>query len=985
MMATFTFGLICGVFFIHMLSMQLSRLFYTLFFILLSLSHILAGEISFSESLTDDESTGISQFKVYTHTISGGAETTINGVEFDRLDNSQTPSDFEWEVSSVKNQLTNNNGGWDPFSGGVEGPGLQSLLGSFTFNNNGDPGSNQTFTLSGLTPGQEYEAKLYCRKWSDGSERTQEVTFTAGDQTSDSVLFAEDRPEEDPILVSSRDSAYYISYTYTADAAGSLSIRFDVTGAQATGSFHMYGMSNEVIGDPVFLITADNDEFVYEIEEDGLVSKLIGSYDGETEEAEFTLVEGDGDDDNSLFKIVDDELRAGSFDFSSADDGTEYFVRIRGKGLESEESGETQLIFRLIGEKEPTPFTFVGPLTDDESSGISSENDYTHAISGGGAENVNGVEFELLNANVTPDNFSWEVSSIKNQLDNNNGGWDVGASGVTGQGLLDLLGSFTFNNDGAVGSNQTFTLSGLESGATYEVRLYMRKWDNATQRQQLVEFTSGDLTDSITFSEDHPELEPIEMQFRDEAFYMSYSYTAGASGELSIKFNVAEDATQGAPGSFHMYGLTNQVLLPSDDDDNDGLPDVWEEKYGVDDPEGDDDNDGLTNADEYEYKTRPDKADTDGDGLNDSKEINDTETNPLLADTDKDGLNDGVETNTGSFVSANDTGTDPNNADTDGDNFTDGYEINVNSNPNDAEDLPQLPEGFSMAVLTDDESSGIDAANEYTHAISGGGVESVNGVDFELLNNNSTPENFEWEVSSVKNQIDNNNGAWDTVGGGVTGEGLLGLLGSFTFNNDGNPGSNQTFTLTGLVPGETYENRLYMRKWADNTSRTQELTYTAGDQEPNSIIFSEDHPELPPFSFLSRDVGWYLGYTYTADDSGTLSIRCDVLATPDGVEGAPGSYHMYGMTNQVSSAPVQLQITEILYDAELPQISIKFNSRPGAIYAIDFSTNLKDVDSDGGWAELDDGVFSEGKETTFVDDFIVGSERTVFYRVREVE
>ena len=90
MMATFTFGLICGVFFIHMLSMQLSRLFSTLFFILLSLSHILAGEISFSESLTDDESTGISQFKVYTHTISGGAETTINGVEFDRLDNSQT-------------------------------------------------------------------------------------------------------------------------------------------------------------------------------------------------------------------------------------------------------------------------------------------------------------------------------------------------------------------------------------------------------------------------------------------------------------------------------------------------------------------------------------------------------------------------------------------------------------------------------------------------------------------------------------------------------------------------------------------------------------------------------------------------------------------------------------------------------------------------------------------------------------------------------
>ena len=969
----------------HDIIMSLFRFFSGAITLVLSLSSIFAGEISFSEDLTDDESSGISSFKVYTHTISGGAAATINGVEFDLLDGNQTPSEFDWEVSSVKNQLQNNNGGWDPFGGGVEGPGLQSLLGSFTFNNDGDPGSNQTFTLTGLTPGQEYEARIYCRKWSDGSERTQEVTFTAGDQSSDSILFAEDRPEEDPVGVSFRESAYYISYTYTADAAASLSIRFDVTGAQGTGSFHMYGLSNEVLGDPIFMVSSETDEFVYEVEENGVISKLIGSYDGETEETEFTLVEGDGDDDNSLFRIVDDELRAGRFDFGSAEDGTLYYVRIKGRGLESEEEGETELVFTLIGEQEPTPFTFVGPLTDDDSSGISPENDYTHAISGGAAENVNGVEFEALNVNVTPDNFSWDVSSIKNQIDNNNGAWDVGASGVTGQGLLDLLGSFTFNNDGAVGSNQTFTLSGLESGGVYEIRLYMRKWANDTQRQQLVEFTSGETTDSITFSEDHPELEPIEMQSRDEAFYMAYAYTAGANGELSITFNVVDDGIQGAPGSFHMYGLTNQILQSSDDDDNDGLPDVWEEKYGVDDPEGDEDNDGLSNADEYEYKTRPDKADTDEDGLNDAKEINITETNPLKADTDKDGLNDGVETNTGVFVSVNDTGSDPNNADTDGDNFSDGYEINSNSNPNDAEDLPQLPSGFSIALLTDDESSGISPENEYTHTISGGGVETVNGVDFELLDANSTPENFNWEVSSVKNQLDNNNGGWDLGASGVTGQGLLDLLGSFTFNNDGNAGSNQTFTLTGLTPGETYENRLYMRKWSNDTARTQEITFTAGDQESNSIIFSEDHPELPPFSFSSREVGWYLGYTYTADDSGTLTIRCDVLATPEGVQGAPGSYHMHGMTNQVSSAPVELQITEIIYDSELPQIEITFNSRPGAIYAVDFSTNLKDVDSDGGWAELDDGVFSEGKQTTFVDDFVVGSERTVFYRVREVE
>ena len=36
------------------------------------------------------------------------------------------------------------------------------------------------------------------------------------------------------------------------------------------------------------------------------------------------------------------------------------------------------------------------------NSGISADNTYTHAISGGGAETVNGVDFELLDANTTP-------------------------------------------------------------------------------------------------------------------------------------------------------------------------------------------------------------------------------------------------------------------------------------------------------------------------------------------------------------------------------------------------------------------------------------------------------------------------------------------------------------------------------------------------------------------------------------------------------
>ena len=198
----------------HDIIMSLFRFFSAVITLVLSVVSIFAGEISFSEDLTNDDSTGISSLNVYSHAISGGSEVTINGVNFEQLDSNQTPSNFDWEVSSVKNQLQNISG-WNPLSGGVEAIGLQSLLEAFTYNSDGNPGSNQTFTLTGLTPGQEYEARIYCRKYSDGSERTQEVTFTAGDQGSDSILFAEDRPEEDPVGVFSRDSAYYISYTYT--------------------------------------------------------------------------------------------------------------------------------------------------------------------------------------------------------------------------------------------------------------------------------------------------------------------------------------------------------------------------------------------------------------------------------------------------------------------------------------------------------------------------------------------------------------------------------------------------------------------------------------------------------------------------------------------------------------------------------------------------------------------------------------------------
>lgn len=65
-----------------------------------------------------------------------------------------------------------------------------------------------------------------------------------------------------------------------------------------------------------------------------------------------------------------------------------------------------------------------------------------------------------------------------------------------------------------------------------------------------------------------------------------------------------------------------------EDIDEDGLPNEWEEKYGLDpknanDVNQDPDFDRLTNKKEYEYGTDPKNADTDGDGYKDGAEVQD--------------------------------------------------------------------------------------------------------------------------------------------------------------------------------------------------------------------------------------------------------------------------------------------------------------------------------------------------------------------------
>jgi len=210
--------------------------------------------------LTDDASTGISTGNTYTHTISGGSEATVNGVTFEALTSSTTPANFAWETGpNNKGQIGGNNGDWVPATGGVTGPGIQGLLGGFTFSPNGDTSpASQTYSLTGLNIGETYDTRLYIRVWdTEGSSRPLDLSFTHGAESDSGGTVPEDRPSL--VLEGGNDhQAYYVNYQFTA-LATQLDITADVSaaGGAGSGSAHMYALSNQVaIPEPTSLALA---------------------------------------------------------------------------------------------------------------------------------------------------------------------------------------------------------------------------------------------------------------------------------------------------------------------------------------------------------------------------------------------------------------------------------------------------------------------------------------------------------------------------------------------------------------------------------------------------------------------------------------------------------------------------------------------------------------------------------------------------------
>ncbi|CAN5347915.1 hypothetical protein BH23VER1_BH23VER1_20890 [soil metagenome] len=375
----------------------------------------------------------------------------------------------------------------------------------------------------------------------------------------------------------------------------------------------------------------------------------------------------------------------------------------------------------------------------------------------------------------------------------------------------------------------------------------------------------------------------------------------------------------------------------------------------------------------------------DGDSLSDFEEYAISRgpfpiIDPTSPDSDGDGLEDGDE------YAGTDTRqpTNPTAPDTDGDFYWDGYEFDNGSDPNNVNSLPPLPPGIDIIPLTDDASSGVDPSNVYTHTISGGGAATINGVFFEELSPALTPTNFIWDAPGNKDAIPPiRNEDWIPENGGVTGPGLLDLLGGFTYSPQGaEPGSAQTFTLTGLVPGQTYDLRLYIRKWdTQGSGRPIEIVVTNGADPiiltPPSGGIPEDRPRFLP-GLPNDDAAYILSYPYTAE---TTELAMDTNV-PFSAPANSGSFHLYGLSNQVSGSSLpDFRISHISRHPATGDVTLTWNSSPGQVFDVEVSPTL----GAGSFVILDADIDAAdpGTSTTYVDSILAPvTPDALYYRVR---
>ena len=197
--------------------------------------------IATTNAFTSDANSGIGTANVRYGTngynlalaFNQGSNVTVNGVTFTNTGTAASGSSgpISWALANW-----GNNGASGTFPSGfqpVSGQQTYALLNRFYY---GAGSNTQTLTLTGLTPGQAYDARVYYRSWgTPNNGRISNWTFDPGTGTFTKLSnLSED----------SNTTGNYIDFPYVAGTDGKVILSAANAGA---ASWHLYGFSNQQI------------------------------------------------------------------------------------------------------------------------------------------------------------------------------------------------------------------------------------------------------------------------------------------------------------------------------------------------------------------------------------------------------------------------------------------------------------------------------------------------------------------------------------------------------------------------------------------------------------------------------------------------------------------------------------------------------------------------------------------------------------------
>lgn len=455
------------------------------------------------------------------------------------------------------------------------------------------------------------------------------------------------------------------------------------------------------------------------------------------------------------------------------------------------------------------------------------------------------------------------------------------------------------------------------------------------------------------------------------------------------------------------------IASPPADADNDGLPDAWEELFGLspdDDgstdinngPDGDPDSDGLSNLEELDAGLEPDNDDFDEDGLLDGVETgtgiyvddSNTGTDPMNPDSDGDGLLDGVEDPSQSFVDASQPGTDPNKADTDDDGVDDFLEIEFGGDPTDPAISPASSELTLLAYYNFDGQSEDQTGNSPEAVLGGSAVLTSEGLgttglagdealDLGSVNDGGyaqTEPGTHLDLAFINNALSVSFWQYRTQDGSTS---------AFWIHSPTAPGNQRGFQAhTPWGNGTIYFDQ------SGCCDPSQRLTTTGSILDAwQHFVFQRDGDGLMEIWIDGVLVASAPGGEPLEAFDGIVTIGAEGPSLANSFGGRIDDFAIFGnalspeqiqeLANGANppdliNPPVPFVITAFSYDPDNGATFITWNSRPNKVYAVDIATDL------GNWAEFTDNVLSQGEETSFNFEDPSGVNRQ-FFRVREVQ